>query len=149
MLTHLRDRITDAVRRATEVEQLLSDPETVKDAPRLASLGREHHRLADVVVKANRLAKAELELADARGVTVGTKWRDVQAQFARPTHGCQYQAQAVSNDGILALLRSSAPIFGDHCSDRQPMAAPDLPDMASVVISGLRAGRMVGHVPAD
>jgi hypothetical protein len=92
---------------------------------------------------------AELELADARGVTVGTKWRDVQAQFARPTHGCQYQAQAVSNDGILALLRSSAPIFGDHCSDRQPMAAPDLPDMASVVISGLRAGRMVGHVPAD
>jgi peptide chain release factor 1 len=71
MLTHLRDRISDAVRRATEVEQLLSDPETVKDAPRLASLGREHHRLAEVVVKANRLAKAELELAESREMAQG------------------------------------------------------------------------------
>ena len=49
MLTHLRDRMADALRRATEVEQLLADPETVKDAPRLAALGREHHRLAETV----------------------------------------------------------------------------------------------------
>ncbi len=66
MSSHLRDRIEDALRRATEVEQLLSDPETVKDAPRLASLGREHHRLAETVEKANRLRKAEQELAEAR-----------------------------------------------------------------------------------
>ena len=71
MLSHLRDRIADALQRAAEVEQLLADPETVKDAPRLASLGREHHRLADVVVKANRLAKAELELSDAREMANG------------------------------------------------------------------------------
>ncbi len=71
MLTHLRDRIDDALRRATEVEQLLADPETVKDSPRLASLGREHHRLSDVVVKAHRLAKAEQELADARDMAQG------------------------------------------------------------------------------
>lgn len=77
MLTHLRDRIDDALRRATEVEQLLADPETVKDSPRLAALGREHHRLADVVIKAHRLAKAELELADAREMAQGN-----DAEFA-------------------------------------------------------------------
>ena len=55
MLNHLRDRLTEALQRATEVEQLLSDPETVKDAPRLASLGREHHRLSSVVKVANEL----------------------------------------------------------------------------------------------
>ncbi len=71
MLTHLRDRMADALRRATEVEQLLADPETVKDAPRLAALGREHHRLAEVVQKVNRYTKAEAELADARDMANG------------------------------------------------------------------------------
>src|SRR6187455_3471308 len=71
MLNHLRERTAEALRRATEVEQLLSDPETVKDAPRLAALGREHHRLAEVVAKANRLTKAEEELADAREMAQG------------------------------------------------------------------------------
>ena len=66
MLTHLRDRLAEALQRAAEVEQLLSDPETVKDAPRLASLGREHHRLASVVEAANRLDRTERELAGAR-----------------------------------------------------------------------------------
>jgi peptide chain release factor 1 len=66
MLSHLRDRIDDALRRATEVEQLLSDPETAKDTTRLVALGREHHRLAETVSKANRLRKAEQELAETR-----------------------------------------------------------------------------------
>lgn len=71
MLSHLRDRMTEALERATEVEQLLADPETTRDAARLADLGREHHRLAEVVAKANRLAKAEQELSDAREMASG------------------------------------------------------------------------------
>ncbi len=63
--------MADALRRATEVEQLLADPETTRDAARLADLGREHHRLAEVVAKANRLQKAEQELADAREMANG------------------------------------------------------------------------------
>ncbi|HYW31181.1 MAG TPA: peptide chain release factor 1 [Gemmatimonas sp.] len=71
MLSHLRDRIDDALRRATEVEQLLSDPETAKDTPRLVALGREHHRLAETVTKATRLRAAERELAEAREFASG------------------------------------------------------------------------------
>lgn len=63
--------MADALRRATEVEQLLADSETTRDAARLADLGREHHRLAEVVAKANRLQKAEQELADAREMATG------------------------------------------------------------------------------
>jgi peptide chain release factor 1 len=63
--------MADALRRATEVEQLLADPETTRDAARLAELGREHHRLAVVVAKANRLQKAEQELGDARDMANG------------------------------------------------------------------------------
>lgn len=63
--------MADALRRATEVEQLLADPETTRDAARLAELGREHHRLAEVVAKANRLQKAEQELGDAREMANG------------------------------------------------------------------------------
>ncbi|MBY0489387.1 MAG: peptide chain release factor 1 [Gemmatimonadaceae bacterium] len=71
MLSHLRDRMAEALTRATEVEQLLADPETTKDAPRLAELGREHHRLAQVVAKVQRLHKAEQELADAKDLANG------------------------------------------------------------------------------
>ncbi len=39
---------------------------TVRDAKRLAELGREHQRLAAVVERANRLTKLEHELAEAR-----------------------------------------------------------------------------------
>jgi peptide chain release factor 1 len=63
--------MAEALQRAVEVEQLLADPETTKDAPRLAELGREHHRLAEVVAKANRLTKAEQELDDARAMAAG------------------------------------------------------------------------------
>lgn len=55
--------------RATEVEQLLADPETTKDPARLADLGREHHRLAAVVSNATRMEKAERELAEVRELT--------------------------------------------------------------------------------
>lgn len=71
MLSHLRDRMAEALQRAVEVEQLLADPETTRDASRLAELGREHHRLAEVVAKANRLIKAEQELEDAREMAAG------------------------------------------------------------------------------
>lgn len=71
MLSHLRDRMAEALQRAVEVEQLLADPETTKDASRLADLGREHHRLAEVVAKANRLAKAEQERDEAREMAAG------------------------------------------------------------------------------
>jgi peptide chain release factor 1 len=63
--------MAEALQRATEVEQLLADPETTKDAPRLAELGREHHRLAQVVARATRLQKAEQELTEARELANG------------------------------------------------------------------------------
>lgn len=66
MLNHLRERLSDALQRAAEVDQLLSDPETVRDASRLASLGREHRRLAEVVSVATRLEKARQELDGVR-----------------------------------------------------------------------------------
>jgi peptide chain release factor 1 len=62
----LRDRLQDAVARAAEVEQALADPATAKDARRLAALGREHRQLETVVALAQRLSRAERELADAR-----------------------------------------------------------------------------------
>lgn len=63
--------MNEALQRATEVEQLLADPETISDAPRLAELGREHHRLAQVVSLASRLEKTDVELAGARELATG------------------------------------------------------------------------------
>ena len=66
--TPLRERLAEAVARADEVERELSDPETARDARRLADLGREHHRLAAVVDAHRRLERAERELDEARGL---------------------------------------------------------------------------------
>ena len=62
----LRDRLTEALERATEVEHLLADPATTRDATRLAELGREHRRLEQIVALARQLERTENELADAR-----------------------------------------------------------------------------------
>jgi peptide chain release factor 1 len=62
----LRDLLADAVNRAAAVERELLDPKTVRDAKLLASLGREHQRLGQVVERANALKKLDDELASSR-----------------------------------------------------------------------------------
>ena len=62
----LRDLLADAVTRAAAVERELLDPKTVRDAKLLASLGREHQRLTQVVERANKLTKLDDELASTR-----------------------------------------------------------------------------------
>jgi peptide chain release factor 1 len=62
----LRDLLADAVNRAAAVERELLDPKTVRDAKLMASLGREHQRLGQVVERANTLKKLDDELAAAR-----------------------------------------------------------------------------------
>ena len=52
--------------RAAQVEHALSDPATLRDAQRLAELGREHRRLEPVVELAARLRRYEDELAQVR-----------------------------------------------------------------------------------
>ncbi len=44
----------------------MSDPATTRDAGRLADLGREHHRLSQVVQLADRAERVRSELADVR-----------------------------------------------------------------------------------
>ncbi|MGH7719151.1 MAG: peptide chain release factor 1 [Gemmatimonadaceae bacterium] len=61
-----RDRLADALARAEEVERQLSSPQTVRDAGRLAELGREHRRLEPVIDLGGKLLKLEHELVQAR-----------------------------------------------------------------------------------
>ncbi|HMH95946.1 MAG TPA: PCRF domain-containing protein, partial [Bradyrhizobium sp.] len=62
----LRDRLRDAIERASEVERELSDPKTVRDQQRMAALGREHHHLQALVEMGNKLQRLEQELAETR-----------------------------------------------------------------------------------
>src|SRR3954466_8039088 len=59
-------RLRQALVRAEEVGQALSDPEVARDPGKLRSLGREHTRLAPVVKLAERLARLQNELEQAR-----------------------------------------------------------------------------------
>lgn len=67
----LRDRLDDAVARAAVVEQELLDPRTVRDPKLLATLGKEHQRLQDVVRLAAELRQVERELDEAREMADG------------------------------------------------------------------------------
>ena len=58
--------MADALARAAEVEHLLADQATTRDASRLAELGREHRRLEQIVELAHQLERCENELADVR-----------------------------------------------------------------------------------
>ncbi|MCC7055188.1 MAG: peptide chain release factor 1 [Gemmatimonadaceae bacterium] len=67
----LRDRLDDAIARAAVVEQELLDPRTVRDPRLLASLGKEHQRLQEIVRHAADIRQLEQELADAREMAAG------------------------------------------------------------------------------
>ena len=62
----MEGRLRQALLRAEEVGKALADPLVARDPAQLKSLGREHTRLAPVVRLAERLARLEHELAQAR-----------------------------------------------------------------------------------
>ncbi len=62
----MEGRLRQALLRAEEVGKALADPLIARDPAQLRSLGREHTRLAPVVRLAERLARLEDELAQAR-----------------------------------------------------------------------------------
>jgi peptide chain release factor 1 len=59
-------RLRQALDRAAEVERLLADPAVARDSTQLQTLGREHARLAPIVRLADRLARLQSELDQAR-----------------------------------------------------------------------------------
>jgi peptide chain release factor 1 len=59
-------RLRQVLQRAEEVGQALADPAVARDPAQLQTLGREHTRLAPVVRLAERLARLERELEEAR-----------------------------------------------------------------------------------
>jgi peptide chain release factor 1 len=61
-------RLRQALLQAEEVARALADPGVGKDQEKLRSLGREHTRLAPVVRVAERLARLQDELEQARGL---------------------------------------------------------------------------------
>ncbi|HET6761891.1 MAG TPA: peptide chain release factor 1 [Gemmatimonadaceae bacterium] len=62
----LRDRLRDALERASEVERELSDPQKVRDQQLMAALGRELRHLQPLVQMGTRLQRYEHELAETR-----------------------------------------------------------------------------------
>ena len=62
----MEGRLRQALLRAEEVGKALADPLVARDPAQLKSLGREHTRLAPVVRLADRLARLQDELAQAR-----------------------------------------------------------------------------------
>ncbi|GJG84887.1 peptide chain release factor 1 [Gemmatimonadetes bacterium T265] len=97
----LRDRLADAVQRADEVERALGDPATAADAAQLATLGREHHRLAQVVAEARRLERAERELGEARELAAGD---DVEFAAEARAEAERLQAEIAGVEGALKPL---------------------------------------------
>jgi peptide chain release factor 1 len=59
-------RLRQALQRAAEVERLLADPAVARDPAQLQALGREHARLVPIVRLAERQARLESELRQAR-----------------------------------------------------------------------------------
>jgi peptide chain release factor 1 len=61
-------RLRQALARAEEVAAALADPATARDSSKLQELGREHARLAPIVRAAERKARLESDLEQARAM---------------------------------------------------------------------------------
>ena len=62
----MEGRLRQALQRAEEIADALSDPDVARDQVKFRALGREHTRLAPVVRAAERLRRLEGDLAQAR-----------------------------------------------------------------------------------
>jgi peptide chain release factor 1 len=62
----MEPRLRQALDRAAEVERLLADPAVARDSTQLQTLGREHARLVPIVRLADRLARLQSDLEQAR-----------------------------------------------------------------------------------
>lgn len=108
MLSHLRDRVADALLRAEEVDRLLSDPATVRDAQRLAALGKEHRHLGAIVERANRLEKLDRELTDSREMAAGDD-EEMAAEAQAEVERLEAE-QKMLHDELLPLLIPRDPL---------------------------------------
>jgi peptide chain release factor 1 len=94
--------------RAAEVERALSDPATLRDAQRLAELGREHRRLGPVVETASRLRKYEDELAQVRELVLVDD--PEMAEEARAEQAKLEQAIATAEEKLKPLVIPRDPL---------------------------------------
>ncbi len=109
----LRDLLADAVNRAAAVERELLDPKTVRDARLLASLGREHQRLAQVVERANTLKKLDDELASTREL-VASEDGEMAAEAEAEVERLELAIQALE-EGLKPLLIPRDPLDDRNC----------------------------------
>jgi peptide chain release factor 1 len=108
MLSHLRDRVADALLRAEEVDRLLSDPDTVRDSQKLAALGKEHRHLAAIVTRSQRLDKLNSELVESREMAEGD---DVEMATEAQAEVERLEAEEKSlHDELLPLLIPRDPL---------------------------------------
>jgi len=98
-------RLRQALLRAEEVGKALADPLVARDPAQLKSLGREHTRLAPVVRLADRLARLQDELAQAREL-------GMRAGLALNPATPLVHAEEVLDDLDLLLLMTVNPGFG-------------------------------------
>ena len=109
----LRDLLAEAVSRAAVVERELLDPKTVRDAKLMASLGREHQRLGQVVERANALRKLDDELAAARELASSDDPEmaaEASAEVGRLTAGI-----AAMEEALKPLLLPRDPLDERNC----------------------------------
>jgi peptide chain release factor 1 len=100
--------LTDVLARAAEVERSLSDPATLRDAQRLAELGREHRRLEPVVELAARLRKFEDELAQVRELVLVDD--PEMAEEARAEQGRLEEAITATEEQLKPLVIPRDPL---------------------------------------
>lgn len=109
----LRDLLADAVARAADVERELLDPKTVRDARLMASLGREHQRLAQVVEREATLRKLDGELVAAREL-VDSDDAELAAEADAEVARLQ-EAIAALEEALKPLLLPRDPLDDRNC----------------------------------
>ena len=64
----IQQRLTDAERRAHEIDNLMMQPEVLTDSRQLQRLGREQQQLTPVVERGRALTEVERQIADSRSL---------------------------------------------------------------------------------
>jgi len=103
------DKLDRIAERFREVEQLLSDPDIVKDLARYRELAREHSQLAVIVEEYERYRKVDEEIAGARTIVEGERDPELR-EMAREELSALEEKQQSITDRLKQLLIPRDPL---------------------------------------
>jgi len=103
------DRLEKSTKRYEELQELISDPDVIRDQKRYRELRQEHASLADLADEYRRYRRIEEEIASSTALAEGSEDRELREMAREELRGLE-ERKALSREKLKVLLVPRDPL---------------------------------------